>query len=413
MLLFDAGERKDEDFASYSEPMFGYLNRSAREPFRRVRVELEHWFSHYPSLGQTDLRRRFRSKDDGAHQGAFFELLVHEALLRLRCRAILHPPVPGSSKHPDFLVHPQVGQDFYLEVTTTTTKSDAEIRAQARINAVYDIVDREVDSSRFFLSIDINGSPRTQPPAKKIARFLNARLAELDPDEVLALMEAGGWGRGPSWPFDLDGWQIEFRPIPKKREARGRPGARPIGAIGTGVQSVDHKTPVRRAVMGKGQKYGELDLPFVLAVNVLEYIDDIDVMQALFGTEQWPILDPDPSTGEPRLGPMHRRPDGAWFGPRGPRYTRISAVLLTRRLSPYNIHEAPVRVFHHPWAEHPIGAGLTRLPQALPAGNRLELVGGQSLGRILCVPRGWPLERPSTLESVLARLRAWTQRWNS
>ena len=41
---------------------------------------------------------------------------------------------------------------------------------------------------------------------------------------------------------------------------------------------------IRDAAIRKGQKYGKLEIPLIVAVNVGEFhVDMIDIMQALFG----------------------------------------------------------------------------------------------------------------------------------
>ena len=390
MTLFDEIERNDYESAQYAEPLFAYLNRTARVEFDRIRRELEEWFSRYPDSGRVELRGRFRSRIDSQHQAAFFELFLHELLFRLRCQATLHPSVPCVANTPDFLVESPNGERFYIEATIATNESVAEAAARARMNAVYDVLNRVVDSRDFFLWLEIHGAPATPPPARRIASFVNARLAKLDPDEIARLHELGRTEEVPRWSFEHEGWTIEFEPIPKKREARGRPGVGPIGAHSTGVRWVDHTTPVREAITEKAGRYGHLDLPYVVGVNVLEFIDEIDTMEALFGREQFTVVFSRTGPAEPVDTRMSRLPNGAWTGPDGPRYTRVSAVLLATRLFPYNIPRASLRLYHNPWAHRPYQSVLTRLPRAILRDNRMQHVDGEATEGIFDLPASWP-----------------------
>lgn len=390
MKLFDEIERSDCDFAQFAEPQFAYLNRTARPEFARVRDELEQWFSHYPSAGQAELRARFRSNTDAQHQAAFFELFLHELLLRLDCQVTLHPTVPNEAKTPDFLVKSPDGERFYIEATIVTNEPAAEAAAQARMNDVYDVLNRHVYSPDFFLWVEIEGVPTTPPPAKEIASFVNRHLAELNPDEIIRLYELGKFEEIPQWSFEHVGWKIEFRPIPKKIEARGKPGIRPIGILSTGVQLVDHRTPIREAITRKAGRYGDLDLPYVVAVNVLEGIDEIDIAEALFGREQFTVVFSPGRPDEPVDIRMSRLPNGAWTRAGGPRYTRVSAVLLATELYVHNIPRANLRLYHNPWAQRPCQSVLTRLPQAIPKDDRMEYVEGESIEAIFGFPALWP-----------------------
>lgn len=266
--------------------------------------------------------------------------------------------------------------------------------ACARVNTVYDVLNKRIHSPHFFLWLEVEGTPATPPPAGRMASFLDACLAELDPDEIARLYEAGGFDVLLRWRFEHAGWTIEFRPIPKKSEARGRPGVRPIGGQSTGAQWVkaDHRIPIRDAITKKAGRYGEFDLPYVVAVNVLELADEIDVMEALFGKERFIIVCSQGGPPDVVHTSMSRLPDGAWTGRAGPRYKRVSAALLATRLSTWSIPRAKLRLYHNPWAQRPCQSALARLPQAIPRGKRVEHVNGESVAAILGLPASWPEE---------------------
>jgi len=116
MRLFDNIVRSYLGPAQYAEPKFRYLNRSGRIEVDRIRQELERWFSRYPNAGKRDLRERFRSTSNSNHQSAFFELFLHELLLKLGCMVEIHPETnTGMRKRPDFLVKPPKVGRFYME----------------------------------------------------------------------------------------------------------------------------------------------------------------------------------------------------------------------------------------------------------------------------------------------------------
>src|SRR5436190_15863405 len=115
MQLFDEIFRTDLGPASYAESEYSFLNRTARSDFARVREVLEEWFTRYSPIERADLSARFRSDINHQHQAAFFELFLHELLLRLGCQITIHPKIPGTSKVLDFLAKPQNAQPFYVE----------------------------------------------------------------------------------------------------------------------------------------------------------------------------------------------------------------------------------------------------------------------------------------------------------
>ena len=384
MKLFDDVERHDMRPAQNSEAEFNFQNRSTRAEVNRLRGMLEEWFSHYPDSEKPELRARFRSSIDSQHQAASFELFLHELLLRLGYHITLHPKVPGkTTKSPDFLAEASSNDRFYIEATLATGDSFKETAAQARMNIVYDTLNRAVDSPNFFLWLSIEGEPTTQPPTRKLATFLKASLDKLDPDAVTEIYKAGGMDALPRWQFEYEGWKIEFRPIPKKTESRGKPGVRPIGMTSYGFRCEDHRTPIRESIVDKAGRYGELDLPYIIALNAVKPVDQVDIMEALFGKEQFVVSFSQSEPVKPIQSEMSRAPDGVWTSPSGPRYTRLSGVLLVNRFTLWSLQGTHLRLFHNPWAQKPYLSALSRLPQGVPERNQMRFVDGESLNTIM------------------------------
>lgn len=367
-MLFDDIKREYQGPALYAEPQFTYLNRSARPQAMIIRDTLETWFSRYPEVEtKKDIIGRFRSGDDSQYRSAFFELLLHELLLQLNCKVELHPPIDGTTNRPDFLVNAPSGSSFYLEAAIVSDESDEEAAARARMNAIYDTLDR-IDSSDFFLGMKIYGLPVSAPPARQIRAFLMRKLASADVDEIAGIWKTDGLDAVPHWTFSYVNWKIEFYPIPKKPEARGKKGVRPLGAFMSQARWIDSASAIRDTLLEKAGRYGELSLPYVIAVDALtEFpVDSDDVWDALF-----------------------RKGDGLWTGSDGPRYTRVSCVMITR-VQEWNVSTAPCCLYHNPWARLAYESCLTELPQARLHNGELKWFDGKGLGELLHLPSTWP-----------------------
>lgn len=389
LKLFDDITRDDFGTASYAESNFSYLNRTARNEFSKIRIILDEWFFRYPLTEQADLRGRFRSELNNHHQAAFFELFLHELLIRFDCQITLHPKIVETSKVPDFFVKPPNGNSFYMEATVATNESASESAAHARENAVYDAIDRLVISPNFFLWLVVDGTPNTPPPAKTLANYINSQLANLDPDKITEQYNTSKNNELPEWKFEHDGWKIKIRPTPKKPEARGKPNVRPIGARSTGFRSLNYQASIKDSLINKAARYGNLDLPYIVAVNATEPVDTTDIMEALFGKEQLSYYISD--DGNPLSDPvMTRKPDGAWNGVNGPQYTRVSAVLIASRLSPWNIPRTNICLYHNPWAKKKYESILTQLPQAIPENNQMTWKSGETANEIFKLSPTWP-----------------------
>jgi hypothetical protein len=214
--------------------------------------------------------------------------------------------------------------------------------------------------------------------------FLKRKFASLDADEMIRLYESDNAKALPRWPYEYEGWKVEFRPIPKKPSARGKESDSAIGMRTTGWFSQDSSIAIKNAITDKASRYGKLDHPYVIAIDDTQIaVDDVSISEALFGKEEW-LLSPE------ELPTMRRKRDGAWFGPHGPHNKRVSAILYVRKAHAWGFPSAAIRLFHNPWAEKPYKSTLCDLPQAIPKDGRMELVEGKFLSEIFALPPGWP-----------------------
>jgi len=384
--LFDDIARNDNRPARYAQPRFDYLNKSVRPECERIRNLLEQWFEHIPSKVQLEIRSRFRDNDDRQFASTFFELYLHELLLLSGFHIDFHPPIEGETTHPDFLVIRDGKQLFYLEATIAAS-SDTRAATKARENQVYDTLNR-MESPNFFIGLEIYGAPDTPPQGRKIRNFLERQLASLNPDEVTEQLKRGGSRALPSWNWKHEDWRITFFPIPKSTSARAKPGVRPIGLQ---IPELSWHTPhigIRNALQDKTTKYGHLDLPYVIAINVLDELDvgDDDIENAFFGEEQCTVTFRDNRLIEHVPG---RKPNGLWYGPNGPQNKRVSAILVAVNLYPSSIAKVTPILWHNPWANYIIPRHIWSLPQSIPDFRFVRLNGKRSWELLKLCP-SWP-----------------------
>jgi hypothetical protein len=388
--LFDPGNRTDTRFKGYKEPEFAYLNQSARPAIIALRELLEDWFRHFPTDSQTDLCSRFRSPDDNQHAGAFFELYIHELLRKLGYEITVHPVLPGIATHPDFLARRSEGCQFYLEVTLAGVPNKAEQGAAARIAQVYDVLN-EMDSPDYFLHLDVEGSPSTPPAGAKLRSDLGKWLGTLDVDEIAKAGQRGEFAAVPKFHWEHEGWSVTFMPIAKSPAARGKPGIRPIGAIIPEAEWLKTDVDLKNALENKAKKYGALEVPLVVAVNVLGiHCDETDIFNAVFGQEVIAISQR--NDGSISAEHAERRRNGFWFGPNGPRNQSVSAVLIIDGFNEWKMGTSTPELFHNPWPGHPLNPDYWLLPQRIPnmATRGYDKRPGRSAREVMGIPDPWP-----------------------
>lgn len=396
MRVFDEFSRTREDYPGCNEGHFNYLNESARPEAARIRTMLDGWFARFPETAKSDVVARLRSRDNRQHQSAFFELYLHELFVRLGYALQVHPDIDGATTHPDFLVTRSGEPAFYLEATVPFPP-EAEVGEQARVDRLYETLER-MESPNLFVAVhDVRGGPASAAPGARLRRGLERWLAGLDPDEVFAQVEAGA--PYPSYGWEQPGWELAFEALPKSAALRGRPGVRPIGASMSQVQCVTVHERVGRAVNEKGGKYGSLGLPYLLAINLVDELvefredDPSDVFDGLLGQEIR-VVTRRPGGGT--TGEMTRGDDGAWFGPAGPRNTVVSALLIGVRVGPWAVaHKAP-HLVHHLQPSRPLTLESWPFPEWIwepePGGCQALYRPGAPSHVLFGLGPGWPRE---------------------
>jgi hypothetical protein len=356
----------------------------------KVRELMESWFSRYPEKCQSELRARFRSPDDIQHKGAFFELYMHALLAHLGYGVEAHPAILTAPTRPEFLVHKEGIPVFYLEATLAAGPSD-ETAADKRESVVYETIDK-MHSPNFYIGVKLEKSTTKAPPGRKWRERLEIWLSGLDPDDIDAKRKSGGLVDLPSLTLEHEGWRVAFHAIPKSPKARGKPGVRPIGVRDIPFQECKQDDWVRNAIKEKATKYGNLKLPYVIAINVLSIFsnDNLMIMDALFGDEQ--ITSYFMPGGISHDKPT-RAPNGAFQGPKGPRNTRVSGVVVSNDLSCFGIAKINPVLWHNPWAEYQIDSGLWPFPQWVLNESKTRIVprSGRDARELFGLPKEWPM----------------------
>lgn len=387
LKLFNDLHRTDDRPKRETEFSFQFLDRTARPGWELVRIELDAWFSHYPIESQADLRSRFRSKREHNHQSAFFELFLHELLVRLRCTLEIHPVLQHTSRSPDFFVRDSSGSEYYLEAAVVMEYSEKEYAERRRLAEVTDAIN-DAESPDFFVDIEFIGHLGTAAPIAKLRSDLEGWLASLDHRELSRAVASGEVVSLPEHSFTHGGWSVIYTPRPKNK-LRGKPNVRTagIGPVEVGFSSVSGD--IRRTVTAKAKRYGKLDSGYVVAVNVLEGgADRDDMLNALFGDEQVQVaIHSGGRIGETRTT---RALNGVWTQQTGPKNTRVSAVLAASPVLPWSILRAPLRVYHNPYTRRKFNSVLSVLPQAKPVAGRIEWEEGETLARLLRLDEDWP-----------------------
>jgi hypothetical protein len=159
---------------------------------------------------------------------------------------------------------------------------------------------------------------------------------------------------------------IKVEPIAKKGESRGKRSARPIGALSGDAAFVTSRIAIADKLKGKATRYGKLDHPYIVVVNCLGEMCDLEeIREAIYGN------------------------DGLWPLERAA-FTRVSAVIALYHLLPWSVSRTDICLFPNPHATHPYVGPLTQLPQQVVTKSGIERRDGLNLSTLFGLSCEWP-----------------------
>jgi hypothetical protein len=374
--LFDERERDNNGHKKWAESLYGFLNRCAGPEWDEVRHETERWYAEFPEP-KRDLLRRFRRKEDEQHLPAWWELYVHRLFVLLGYEVTAHPELPGRKERPDFLVS-RGTESLYVEATTVFN-GDYKVNPHGQA-WVKDYID-SAQNPDFMVDVEFPKVGAAGWPGRKdIVGPLEEWLAGLDWAEARADWDANGMASMTSprwrWRHECGDWTIAYLATPVRADSRGKT-RRLIAIPPTSAANFSRDIEKIRAKLNQkgGNKYSSLDdpldKPLVVALQLWNHVDDPELMNVLFGSEQFEWLI-DNSTGStvPESIRSIRVPDGYWRPEFDPRGTRISGVLFGNTLSAYSVASKLPELWLNPWAS-------ALLPELAPFRTRYVDDGGK------------------------------------
>jgi hypothetical protein len=384
-MLFAKFDRTDTSRRRVGESSFEFLDRSARQEIARVREYLEHAVERYPEGGRPEIFSRICSGDDVAFRSASFEVLLHWGFLRCGHKLLPHPDTgTGLEKRPDFLVKSPKGEEFFLEAVLAGEGDGRNPSAEVIKRTVLGRLDESPHAS-FLLDIHSDGDPRSQPSSNRLISHVHQWLDSLDADLLYRNLETVGPDMMPMLEWSHERWSLILRAIPLRLDQRGNAKGLICG-FADGPRLINGWEPLRSAIKEKSRRYGRLEKPLVIAINVDSFqLDSIDEVQALYGEESWVDV-----LGRSDFSGPQRQTNGAWRGPKGPQNRTASAVWFFNGLTPYTLATRRSTLYLNPWAYMPVPACMLSFPHKKIIHDKLVFIEGKSLSEFFGVSRTWP-----------------------
>ncbi len=307
-----------------------------------LRNQIEGWFANVPDEDKPDLKARLRSKDNGQHIGAFYELLLHQFCLEEGWHTELHFSTDSGLK-PDLHIITKENQEFFLEVATQLDEVEflaANKTKRALDNAITHI------ATPYTLSLNYWSMPSRDLNIKPIVKVIEKWLGDLTDNGKINRL-------------DLSKNGVELTVDAKVEDLKLKNGC--VQAItGPGMIGIPGVDKLKNTLAKKRRKYSssKTNLPLVVAIcdGTDHFMSDETVIdRALYGYPTISFTN-NVSDDKPRVG----RDNSGYLTPRNtlmaePQNKGISAVIYVSRIQ----HEPgeflyKMLVFHNPWAYIPL-----------------------------------------------------------
>lgn len=341
MFIFSEGERTRDGPPKAGEPMFAYLDSSARSEASEARETIESWVAEYPKDGLLRWLGDFRSADNAQHISAFFELFLVRFFQANGWKiAAVEPEIDGVKGKPDFLIEDQDGLRIVVEAIVPNDKADSERGKEKLIADIKDAINA-VRIPDHYLMLEAIEAPTEAINKVNLISALKVWI-ESKP------------AKDDFFEYQDKGALVKIRLLPHPGRDLESPEYRAIGVEMGGVSVSTPGGLVKKGLEKKSAKYKELELPYVIALNARGFHDtEDDYLAATYGTQAARFsMGPDGLTGEPEWIRNH---DGLFNDGGRPRKQHVSGVLLFNGVAPWNWSDRYSCMIHNAFAQKPLG----------------------------------------------------------
>jgi len=321
-------------------------------PLVAAREEFLSWLSKVPQPHQASWKGRLMSALDHPHYSVRLELYLHHYFESNGWHVDIEPEMLGSPNKPDFRV--SHGEDCILVEAKAVLGRKSTAQQTQRLRQLADNLTNKL--SRYIIIQPLSDLPTSLPNSK--IRNQVEQHAKTPVDEVLE--------------FDLRDvhlntpYTLKVVILPKGSEPDEAGG---VGGTVSGVHTLATGRRIRNAIEQKAGKYGDIDVPFLIAVyGKGEFpVKTIDEVDALFGDRVFLV----PAKGKGAVTES-RKPNGFFASMRDGkhRHEQVSAVLFYRFKWLEDNHVHQIHIYHNPFAQRKINTNLfPGIPQMVPCAD--------------------------------------------
>jgi hypothetical protein len=374
MAIFSEGERYRDGPPRAGEPLFSYLDSSARPVARDARQTIEMWVAEYPAKSLARWLGDFRSNDDAQHISAFFELFLVRFFQANDWKILeVEPEIDGVKGKPDFLIEGPDGVPVVVEAIVPNDKADSERGKEKLIADIKDAINA-VRIPDHYLMLEAIEAPTEAINKANLIGALNAWIASKP-------------GKDDAFEYKDKGALVNIKLLHRPGRDVDSPEYRAIGIEMGGVSVSTPGDLVKKGLERKASKYKELELPYLIALNARGFHDtEDDYLAATYGTQAARFsMGPDGLTGDPEWIRNH---DGLFNDGGRPRKQHVSGVLLFNGVAPWNWSDRYSCMIHNAFAHKSLGDLSFGGDAFVACDGILKKVQGRRISEIFGMPTG-------------------------
>lgn len=333
IILFEDVSSKSKRLFETGENHFEFWQQSSMPDLEEAKADFNEWFSYYPDDEKAKLKKDFKTEDK--FYDAWYELFIHELFRRQGYELSVHPVLPNSSEHPDFLANKN-RYSCYIEAKQVTGLTTEQKRKKKIKDIITDRLQKVNLPNHMLMLEDLLFSDGASPSMKKVSKWLEEVVGAIETTEIKTHADLDN---RETLTYSGHGLTIKIKVLSSDYASivkgdRDDLPHRPFGVIfeGVTISAADRgSVAITKAITTKSRKYGKLDKAFLLCLNLDNWNLDInrDVDWALFSDY----------------------PDSrGYFNQVPPKHSKVSAILFTKA-NPNNYRNCVHRLILNPNAE--------------------------------------------------------------
>lgn len=341
MTLFPQVNDYSSEQKLNSESTYDFLTRVCNSSYlpdiENARARLELWFSRLPQKEMDRMRQEMSRGREVQFDACFFELFLHKLLHSSGCNPEFHPSLADRERTPDFAARCASGSEFLLEATVVTDKPDDERSEETLQGQILDRLN-SLSSPRMSFNIsELVVKSSQMPSLRKMSQFVMRKIAAASDDAASLQDEV--------WKYEDARVKLRIRPIPLSKKTWNSN----VGIGPTKTRWGSPETAIAEKLSDKATRYGKIEAPFVIAVNVVSgWTNNLAcVTRTLLGIPEKTLLQTEGISAIQE----HLDSESFWYKNGVPQHRTVSAVLATR-MFPWSVLRAPLMLYHNPHARY-------------------------------------------------------------